>query len=150
MSDLIARLLENWTAWGSPTNRAECINEKLMAMDCKDAADALDELKHERDAYKKALQAHAQHLQNCVDSQILEYRAEVENSARKDAEITRLRAENKLLNEVVNRARAALLVSIKGTPDDLSAALGSLSLACKAHYDWQTARIRALSSEPKP
>lgn len=29
---------------------------------------------------------HAQHLQNCVDGQILEYRAEVENSARKDAQ----------------------------------------------------------------
>lgn len=57
-------------------------------------ADGVELLAQELDEAKRKLNetvTHAQHLQNCVDSQILEYRAEVENSARKDAEIRRLR-----------------------------------------------------------
>lgn len=45
MSDLISRLLENWSAWGAPTDRDECVNEKLMAMDCKEAADEIKRLR---------------------------------------------------------------------------------------------------------
>ncbi len=41
MSDLTERLLRNWTAWGSPTDRDACVNETCMAMDCKEAADQL-------------------------------------------------------------------------------------------------------------
>ncbi len=47
-NDLKTRLLSHWEAWGRPTNRDECINETLMAFDCKAAADllaALDELR---------------------------------------------------------------------------------------------------------
>lgn len=58
------------------------------------------------------------------------------------------RAENVLLTEVLNRAKFALLASIKGTPEQANDAMGALSLACRAHWDWQTTRIsNALSVE---
>lgn len=53
-----------------------------------------------------------------------------------------LREQEVLLTEVLNRAKFALLASIKGTPEQANDAMGALSLACKAHWDWQTTRIR--------
>lgn len=41
---LAERLRRHWTAWGSPTDAEECVNEKLMAMDCKAAADEIERL----------------------------------------------------------------------------------------------------------
>jgi len=54
-----------------------------------------------------------------------------------------------LLHAVLNQARETLFVSIKGTPEDLQRSLGKLNLACKAHWDWRTERIRALASTTK-
>lgn len=45
MSELIARLYDNWRAWGSPINRETCINETCMAMDCKEAGEELERYK---------------------------------------------------------------------------------------------------------
>lgn len=56
-----------------------------------------------------------------------------------------LLAENVLLGEVLNRAKFALLASIKGTPEQANDAMGALSLACRAHWDWQTSRISSQS-----
>jgi hypothetical protein len=57
-----------------------------------------------------------------------------------------LREENLLLTAVINRARETLLVSIKGTPEDLEISLGKLNLACIAHWDWRTQRVAAASA----
>ncbi len=59
-NDLIARLLQNWTAWGSPSDREACVNETCMAMDCKEAGDAISQLCKELAATRKALAAYAQ------------------------------------------------------------------------------------------
>jgi hypothetical protein len=45
-----------------------------------------------------------------------------------------------ILHAVLNQARETLLVGIRGTPEDLARSLGKLNLACKAHWDWQTAK----------
>jgi hypothetical protein len=52
------------------------------------------------------------------------------------------RSELIILTDVLSRAREALLVSIKGSPEDLQRSLGKLNLACKAHWDWQTERMQ--------
>ena len=44
-ADLVSRLVDNWKAWGSPTDRDKCINETRMAMDCKEAADEIERLR---------------------------------------------------------------------------------------------------------
>jgi len=43
--DLVSRLLDHWTAWGSPRERDKCVNETHMAMDCKEAADEIERLR---------------------------------------------------------------------------------------------------------
>lgn len=59
-------------------------------------------------------------------------------------------SELKLLTEVLNRAKFALLASIKGTPEQAGDAMGALSLACRAHWDWQTERINNVDAEDRP
>ena len=71
------------------------------------------------------------------------YRAQLEATIEQRDGV---RAEVLILTDVLNLARQALLVSIKGTPDDLGSALGKLNLACKAHWDWQTARDAAATA----
>lgn len=56
-------------------------------------------------------------------------------------------AEALLLHDVLNRARETLLVSIKGSPDELQRSLGRLNIACKAHWDWQTEKVKAEQAE---
>lgn len=53
------------------------------------------------------------------------------------------RDELLILKAVLNQARETLLVSIKGTPEDLQRSLGRLNLACKAHWDLETKKIEA-------
>ena len=62
------------------------------------------------------------------------------NASRITPSETPLR-ENELLTAVLNQARETLLVSIKGTPEDLQRSLGKLNLVCKAHWEWQTERM---------
>lgn len=40
-AELVERLLGHWKSWGSPTDRDAEVNEGVMAIDCKEAADAL-------------------------------------------------------------------------------------------------------------
>ena len=54
--------------------------------------------------------------------------------------------EVRLLTAVLNQARETLLVSIKGTSEDLQRSLGKLNLACKAHWDWETGKIHRADS----
>jgi hypothetical protein len=49
--------------------------------------------------------------------------------------------EARLLHDVLNQARETLLISIKGTPEELQRSLGKLNLACKAHWDWKTTLV---------
>ena len=63
------------------------------------------------------------------------------------------REENKLYSEIHKAAQLLLLISIKVhqkelEPERLEHAMGELSLACKAHYDWRTERIKAAVSDP--
>jgi hypothetical protein len=48
-----------------------------------------------------------------------------------------------ILREVLNQARLTLLVSIK-RPAELGASLARLNMACLAHWNWQTERIKEL------
>ncbi len=43
-SGLVERLRGWWTAWGAPMDRDECVNEGCMAMDCNEAAAAIEAL----------------------------------------------------------------------------------------------------------
>ena len=56
--------------------------------------------------------------------------------------------EARLLHAVLDQARETLLVSIKGTPDELQKSLGKLNMRCKAHYDWRTAKVEVQQDEP--
>jgi len=55
-----------------------------------------------------------------------------------------------LLTNVLNRARETLLISIKGTPEELQRSLGRLNLACKAHWGWQTERLKTQQQQAAP
>lgn len=49
-------------------------------------------------------------------------------------------AEYRLLKAVLDQARETLLVFLRGSPEAQTKSLGKLNLACKAHWDWETAR----------
>lgn len=54
--------------------------------------------------------------------------------------------EAAILHAVLNQARETLFVSLKGSPEELQRSLGKLNLACKAHYDWRTEKVRPAST----
>lgn len=109
--------------------------------------DALRKLRRDIEAWAPAVRD-AEHYFD-IDGSPIELHALVRKepdwAANRIREERRLReaseAENALLTEVLNRARFALLASIKGTPEQANDAMGALSLACRAHWDWQTTRI---------
>lgn len=57
-------------------------------------------------------------------------------------EIDVLRQEIILLDAIALQAKLTLLVSIN-MPDDLQSSLGRLSLACRAHYEAYSTRVKA-------
>lgn len=64
-----------------------------------------------------------------------------------DAEIAVMVEENRLLTEVLTTARMLLLAGIKVGQEELPieahlSAYGALNLACRAHYDWKTERLK--------
>ena len=88
-SVLVERLREWWTAWGAPMDRDECVNEGCMAMDCNEAAAAIEALAEEVDRLHSVAQAETDmrvgtfdtitQLQNQLDA---ETKLHLENESR--------------------------------------------------------------------
>lgn len=56
------------------------------------------------------------------------------------------RTENLLLTSVLNQARETLLVFLRDDAEAQTKSLGKLNLACKAHWDWQTERMKSAAN----